>query len=78
MIPEDEVMIDEVGDTKIVLADGRQLTYRELGRIMMELGDTNLLRTIHLLPSEDVQQAAYSFQWCVHYLNRMQQAGNAK
>lgn len=41
-----EPEIDEINDTSIILADGTELTFSRLGRIVKELSPTSLLRTI--------------------------------
>lgn len=73
-----EPIIDEVGDKGIVLADGRVLLYWELSRIMRELSDANLLRSIHLLKSEDVDFTALAFGSSATSFKKMGAAGAEK
>lgn len=71
-------IVDELNDRGIVLEDGTQLSYTTLSRIMRELGNANLLRSLHLLESDEVEFAALAFGTSSTFLGQMAKIGSTK
>jgi len=79
VFPEDEEIVAEIGDRGLVLANGMELSFRDLARILSELGNTNLLRSIHVLPATtDPEQVALAFVASSFCLTQMQEFGEKK
>ena len=78
-----DVTIDEVNDLGIILDDGTHLSWCKLSAIMSELANENLLKQIHLLPTEGRSRVqpihvVASFGSSAKYFEMMGEAGAKK